>query len=64
MFPGAMPGYGSPYWNAPPFPHIRPFANPYGISGMMPYNATVIPNAHFPVPIYMPSMVGGSPAFG
>ncbi|XVF35274.1 hypothetical protein REPUB_Repub18cG0131500 [Reevesia pubescens] len=64
MFPGAMPGYVSPYWNGPPFPRIIPFANPYGNSGMMPFNTTVIPAAPFPVPTYMPSMFGGSPAFG
>ena len=64
MFPGAMPGYVSPYWNGPPFPHLRQFVNPYGHYGMMPYNATVIPTAPFPVPTYIPSMFGLSPAFG
>ncbi|XVF89026.1 hypothetical protein PTKIN_Ptkin19aG0098100 [Pterospermum kingtungense] len=64
MFPGPMPGYVSAYWNASPFPHMRPFSNPYGISGMMPYNATVIPTSPFPVPTYMPSMFGLSSAFG
>ncbi|XVE97753.1 hypothetical protein REPUB_Repub03eG0045900 [Reevesia pubescens] len=64
MFPGAMPGYISPYWNGPPFPHVRPFVNPYGNSGMMPFNATVIPAAPFAVPTYMPYMFGGSPALG
>ncbi|KAK6273809.1 hypothetical protein POUND7_010892 [Theobroma cacao] len=63
MFPGAMPGYVSPYWNGPPFPNIRPFANPYGNSGMMPFNATVVPASPFHVPTYVPSMFGGLPAF-
>ncbi|XP_022731444.1 E3 ubiquitin ligase PARAQUAT TOLERANCE 3-like isoform X2 [Durio zibethinus] len=66
MFPGAMPGFVSvaPYWNGPPFPHIMPFVNPYGNSGMMPFNSTVIPAAPFPVPTYMPTMFSASPAFG
>ncbi|XVE53849.1 hypothetical protein DITRI_Ditri03aG0034800 [Diplodiscus trichospermus] len=64
MFPGAMPGYVSSFWNGPPFPHIRPFANPYGSSGMMPYYATVIPTGPFAAPTYVPSVFGGSPAFG
>ncbi|XWS26462.1 hypothetical protein CRYUN_Cryun26dG0034600 [Craigia yunnanensis] len=64
MFPGAILGYVSSCWNGHPFPHLRPFANPYGNSGMMPYNTTVIPTAPFPVPTYMPSMFGLSPAFG
>ncbi|OMO67009.1 Zinc finger, RING-type [Corchorus capsularis] len=64
MFQGAMPGYLPPYWNGPPFPNIRPFANPYGNSGMMPFNASMIPGAPYPIPTYVTSMFGGSPAFG
>ncbi|KAK9274001.1 hypothetical protein L1049_018815 [Liquidambar formosana] len=61
MFPGAMPGYVSPYWNGAPYPHIRPFANVYGSPGMMPFNATMIPGAPFAVPSYVTSIYGSSP---
>ncbi|MBA0597712.1 hypothetical protein Gorai_007511 [Gossypium raimondii] len=64
VFPGALPAYVSPYWNGQYCPPIRPFANPYNPSGMMSFNATVIPAAPFHVPTYMPSMFGASPAFG
>ncbi|KAA8546216.1 hypothetical protein F0562_003045 [Nyssa sinensis] len=62
MFPGAMPGYASPYWNGTPLPPVRPFANIYGNLGMMPFNATMVPVTPFAVPSYMPSMYGGLPA--
>ncbi|KAG4194966.1 hypothetical protein ERO13_A06G082600v2 [Gossypium hirsutum] len=64
VFPGALPGYVSPYWNGPYYPPIRPFANPYDPSGMMSFNTTVIPAAPFHVPTYMPSMFGASRASG
>ncbi|GMI97904.1 hypothetical protein HRI_003459700 [Hibiscus trionum] len=64
MFPGAMPAYVSPYWNGLHFPPIRPFANPYDLSPMMPFNSTVFPAAPLNVHAYMPSMFGGLPAFG
>ncbi|XP_057985804.1 E3 ubiquitin ligase PARAQUAT TOLERANCE 3 isoform X2 [Hevea brasiliensis] len=58
MFPGAMTGYLSPYWNGP-FPQIRPLLSPYG----NPF-ATIVPPTTFPVPSYMPSMFGGMAPYG
>uniref|UniRef100_A0A5B7CCE2 Putative E3 ubiquitin-protein ligase RBBP6-like isoform X2 n=1 Tax=Davidia involucrata TaxID=16924 RepID=A0A5B7CCE2_DAVIN len=62
VFPGAMPGYASSYWNGTPLAPVRPFANIYGNLGMMPFNATMVPVTPFAVPSYMPSMYGGFPA--
>ncbi|KAL7187012.1 hypothetical protein ACSBR1_037142 [Camellia fascicularis] len=61
MFPGAMSGYASPFWNSNPLPPIRPFTNMYGNSGMMPFNSGMVPSSPFAVPPYMPSMYGGLP---
>lgn len=60
-----MHGYVSPYWNGPPLPHVRPFANIYANPGIMPFNAAMVPRAPpFAGPMYMPSMFGGPPAYG
>ncbi|KAI8013048.1 hypothetical protein LOK49_LG05G02927 [Camellia lanceoleosa] len=61
MFPGAMSGYASPFWNSNPLPPIRPFTNMYGNSRMMPFNSGMVPSSPFAVPPYMPSMYGGLP---
>ncbi|XP_031270543.1 E3 ubiquitin ligase PQT3-like isoform X2 [Pistacia vera] len=63
-FPHATHGYVSPYWNGPPLPHVRPFANIYGNPGMMPFNPTMVPAPPFAGPMYMPCMFGGPPAYG
>ncbi|KAL5850666.1 hypothetical protein ACOSQ3_008717 [Xanthoceras sorbifolium] len=63
MFPGAMHGKVSPYWNGPPLPHMRPSANIYGNPGMMPFNAAMVPAAPYAVPTYVPSMFGSLPTY-
>ena len=65
MFPGAMHGKVSPYWNVPHFPHMRPLANIYGNPWMTPFNATMVPVAPYAVPTYMPvpPMFGSLPAY-
>ena len=63
MFPGVMQGYARPFWNGTPLPHIRPYGNLYCNTGMMPFNATMVPAAPYAVPTYMPSMYGGFPGF-
>ncbi|XP_059662039.1 E3 ubiquitin ligase PQT3-like [Cornus florida] len=61
IFPGAMPGFASPYWNGTPFTPFRPFTNMYGNPGFMPYNATMVPVTPYAIPSYMPPMYGGMP---
>ncbi|KAL6970663.1 RING-type E3 ubiquitin transferase [Sarracenia purpurea var. burkii] len=59
MFPRAMPGYASPFWNSNPLPPTR--TNIYSNSGMMPFNSAMVPPPCFAVPPYMPSLYGGLP---
>ncbi|KDP34038.1 hypothetical protein JCGZ_07609 [Jatropha curcas] len=54
VFPGAMPGYLSPYWNGTPFSQTRPFINPYG----NPFSATMVQPSTFPAPTFMAPMFG------
>lgn len=63
MFPGVMRGYAQPYCCGSSLPHVRPFWNLYGNIGMMPFNIALVPAASFAVPMYMPAMYGGFPAF-
>ncbi|KAJ4830838.1 hypothetical protein Tsubulata_028527 [Turnera subulata] len=57
MFLKYMPSYVPHCWNVSSFP--RPFLNPYGSPGMVPFNAAMLPNTSFPHPTCIPSMVGG-----
>lgn len=63
MFPGVMRGYAQPYCCGSSLPHVRPFWNLYGNIGMMPFNTALVPATSFAVPMYMPAMYGGFPAF-
>ncbi|PSS17571.1 E3 ubiquitin-protein like [Actinidia chinensis var. chinensis] len=59
MFPGAMPGHASPFWNGTQLLSMR--SHMYGNSGMMPFNSAMVPASRFAIPPYMPSMYGGLP---
>ncbi|XP_051151354.1 E3 ubiquitin ligase PARAQUAT TOLERANCE 3-like [Andrographis paniculata] len=63
-FHGGMPGYAPPYWNGSSMPPFRPYANMYNNSGMVPFNASMVPVSPFAAAPYIPSMPGGLPGVG
>ncbi|KAI3411588.1 uncharacterized protein J3R85_017764, partial [Psidium guajava] len=54
----------SPFGNATPLLHARPFVDQGVNFGMMPLNTAVIPAAPLSVPMYMPTIFGGLPTYG